>query len=79
MSVDLPLRQSAFKHGVSRNNILHACRNVIEVRQHPKDGLVYIGPAADGTLLEIGLVKIEGEWTIVHAMRARKGYLMKHA
>ena len=79
MSVDLPLRQSAFKHGISQVDILHACRNVIDVRQHPKDGLVYIGPATDGTLLEIGLVKIERDWTIVHAMRARKGYLMKHA
>lgn len=77
--MDLPLWQSAFKHGISRSDILHACRNVIDVRQHPKDGLVYIGPATDGSLLEIGLVKIEGDWTIVHAMRARKGYLMKDA
>jgi hypothetical protein len=71
--------QSAYKHGISHNDILHAYRNFIEVRTHPKDGLVYVGPAENGTLLELGIVKIEQEWSIVHAMRLRKGFVRHNA
>jgi len=71
--------QSAYKHGISHHDILHAYRNFIEVRTHPKDGLVYVGPAENGILLELGIVKIEQEWVIVHAMRLRKGFVKHHA
>jgi hypothetical protein len=71
--------QSTYKHGISHNDILHAYRNFIEVRTHPKDGLVYVGPAENGTLLELGIVKIEQEWVIVHAMRLRKGFVKHRA
>ncbi len=71
--------QSAYKHGINPSDILHAYRNFIEVRTHAKDGLVYVGPAQNGSLLELGIVKIEQEWTIVHAMRLRKGFVRNHA
>ena len=70
---------SAYKHGINQADILHAYRNFIEVRTHPKDGLVYVGPAENGTLLELGIVKIEQEWVIVHAMRLRKGFVKHRA
>ena len=71
--------QSAYKHGIKQSDILHAYRNFIEVRAHAKDGLVYVGPAQNGNLLELGIVKIENEWVIVHAMRLRKGFVKHHA
>ena len=70
---------TAYRHGITQSNILHAYRNFIEVRTHAKDGLVYVGPAEDGTLLELGIVRIEQEWVIVHAMRLRKGFVRHHA
>ena len=70
---------TAYRHGITQSNILHAYRNFIEVRAHAKDGLVYVGPAEDGTLLELGIVRIEQEWVIVHAMRLRKGFVRHHA
>jgi len=71
--------QSAYKHGISQSDLVHAYRNFIEVRTHAKDGLVYVGPAENGTLLELGIVKIEQEWVIVHAMRLRKGFVKHRA
>jgi hypothetical protein len=70
---------SAYKHGFDRSDILHAYRNFVEVRNHAKDGLVYVGPAQNGNLLELGIVKIEQEWIIVHAMRLRKGFVKRNA
>ena len=70
---------SAYKHGINRPDILHAYRNFIEVRTHALDGLVYVGPAENGNLLELGIVKIEQEWIIVHAMRLRKGFVKRNA
>ena len=71
--------QSAYKHGINQSDILHAYRNFIEVRTHAKDGLVYVGPGQNGNLLELGIVKIEQEWIIVHAMRLRKGFVRQNA
>jgi len=70
---------SAYKHRINQSDILHAYRNFIEVRTHALDGLVYVGPAENGTLLELGIVKVEQEWIIVHAMRLRKGFVRHHA
>ena len=70
---------TAYRHGITQSDILHGYRNFIEVRTHAKDGLVYVGPAEDGTLLELGIVRIEQEWVIVHAMRLRKGFVRHHA
>jgi hypothetical protein len=70
---------TAYRHGITQSDILHAYRNFVEVRTHAKDGLVYVGPAQDGALLELGIIKIEQEWVIVHAMRLRKGFVRHHA
>ena len=56
---------SAFKHGVSENDILHAWR---------------VGPGVSGAVwYEIGTASRAGYDVelIVHAMKARKGYLRK--
>ena len=79
MASEPRILQSAYKHGIKQSDILHAYRNFIEVRTHAKDGLVYVGPAQNGNLLELGIVKIEQEWIIVHAMRLRKGSVRHNA
>lgn len=64
---------SARKHGITDDNIRHATTNA--TKQHDfEDGFVLvIGPAADGTILEIG-INTETE-TVVHAMQARPKFL----
>ena len=79
MSSEPRILSSAYKHGINQSDILHAYRNFIEVRTHVKDGLVYVGPAENGNLLELGIVKIKQEWVIVHAMRLRKGFVKRNA
>ena len=79
MPSDPRILSSAYKHGIHKSDILHAYRNFVEVRTHSKDGLVYVGPAENGILLELGIVKIEQDWSIVHAMRLRKGFVRHHA
>ena len=61
---------SAFKHGVSENDILHAWR----------EARMYVGPGVSGAVwYEIGTASRAGYDVelIVHAMKARKGYLRK--
>lgn len=75
------IRASAHKHGISDDDMLHAIRNAI--RYLEMDDLVMaIGPARDGTLLEIGMVGIAAPAResgdaihIVHAMRARPRFV----
>jgi hypothetical protein len=67
--------EPARRHGVSDDDIEHAIRNAI--RQHVGDEFaMLIGPATDGSLLEIGVLDLEGEDPVViHAMPARPRFL----
>ena len=65
---------SARKHGVTDEDILHAYRNPISVFE-PNDLTMIIGAATNGALLEIGISTAEGIDFIVHAMSARPKYL----
>lgn len=62
----------ARKHGVTDPDIRHAARNAIR-RVVMDDGLtMLIGPASDGRLLEVGVLDIDGEDSVVvHAMPLR--------
>ncbi|MBB5789933.1 hypothetical protein [Jiangella mangrovi] len=72
---DPAIAQSARKHGVSDDDMLHAYRCAIRDRDQD-DGLVMlIGPGRSGQLLEIGVVRSEFGSSIVHAMNARPKYL----
>ena len=71
---------SARKHGVADEDMLHALRNVIRVGA-PEDGFtMLVGPARDGTMLEVGVAQGKRRSVIIHADRARpkllprKGY-----
>jgi hypothetical protein len=81
------IRASARKHGISDDDMLHAIRNAIRFLEMD-DLVMAIGPARDGTLLEIGIVRVapaggtmaigpahERSVRIVHAMRARPRFV----
>ena len=75
---------SAYKHGVSENDILHAWREArgpvdINYDRDPPT-YMYVGPGVSGAVwYEIGTASRAGYDVelIVHAMKARKGYLRK--
>ncbi len=74
MVVDPVILDSARKHGVTDEDMLHAYRNPIRVFT-PDDLSLIIGAATNGALLEIGVATAEGIDFIVHAMNARPKYL----
>jgi hypothetical protein len=68
------ITDSARKHGIADEDILHAFRNPIAVHDH--ELTVFIGGDRAGNLIELGVVESqEGQPVIVHAMFAREKYL----
>lgn len=65
------IARSARRHGIDDEDILHALRNAI--RSFDVDEVtMLIGPARDGTLLELGVVELdEDDPAVIHAMRLR--------
>lgn len=75
MSV-LRIAETARKHGVADEDMLHAVRMVIAQWALEDRFTMRVGPARDGELLEIGVLGIDtDDPVIVHAMRARPRYL----
>lgn len=72
--MDPVILESARKHGVSDEDMLHAYRNPIRVFEI-EDLVMLIGAAIDGNLLEIGVAVAEGVEFIIHAMPARQKFL----
>lgn len=69
--------ESARKRGIPDEDMFHALRNYL--RRIPDQGAygltMYIGPARDGAVLEIGVADDDEEDArIVHAMPARPKY-----
>lgn len=70
----MEITESARKHGFADEEILHAFENAIryvEYDYNGEDRLLIIGPAADGTLLEIVAVPVSEPARIIHADRIR--------
>ena len=72
--MDPVILESARKHGLADDDILHAYRNPIRVFE-VDDLTMLIGPDHSTKLLEIGVVSAEGIEFIVHAMPARNKFL----
>lgn len=53
--------EPALGHGVSEPDALHAVRNAMRRIVMDDDLTMLIGPAADGRLLEIGVLDLDGE------------------
>ena len=74
MVVDPVILQSARKHGISDDDMLHAYRNPIRVFDLGELDML-IGPDTAARMLEIGVSEAEGIEFIVHAMPARDKFL----
>jgi hypothetical protein len=69
------IAESARKHGINDEDMRHALRNPIRVFE-PDDGLtMFVGPARDGTPIEVGVADSGSGPVVVHAMRARLKFL----
>ena len=65
---------SARKHGVSDETILHAFNNPILVEDLDERMTMFVGPDHAGNLYEIGVVSTDEGPIVVHAMKARPKY-----
>ncbi len=62
----------ARNHGVTDEDIQHAVRNAVRRITMGEDLTMMIGPAADGSLLEIGVLDLDGDDPVaIHAMTLR--------
>jgi len=75
--VDPVILDSARKHGVSDDDMLHAYRNPIRVFALDDLMMMLIGPDTAARLLEIGVAQAQAEGVefIIHAMPARTKFL----
>jgi hypothetical protein len=65
------ISEGARKHGVNDENIMHAVRNAVRAVDLGDDLTMVIGPACDGILLEIGVLNIDNDPAVIHAMSLR--------
>jgi hypothetical protein len=66
------IAQTARKHGITDDDMLHAVRNPIAQWHLDDDFTMRVGPAHNGDLLEVGILGMDtDDPVIVHAMRAR--------
>lgn len=70
------ITDSARKWGVADADMLHALRN--RQRVFEDQGMhqlpMVIGPARDGTMLEVGIIEDPDDPRIIHAMPARRKF-----
>ena len=72
--MDPVILNSARKHGIEDEDMLHAYRYPIRVFDLG-DVAMLIGPDRDGRMLEVGVARADGVDVVVHAMRARPKFL----
>jgi hypothetical protein len=69
------IAESARKHGIGDDDILHAFNHPIRVEELDERLLMFVGPDRAGRFLGIGVVMATDGPVIVHAMEARPKYL----
>ncbi len=69
------LADSAHRHGVGAETILHAFNHPIRVEDLDEGMTMFVGPDHAGNLYEIGIVASSEGLVVVHAMPARAQYL----
>lgn len=76
MTVDVPLiADSARKHGIHDDDMLHAFNHPILVDDLDDGFVIFLGADTTGNLLEVGVVDTTDGPIIVHAMQARPKFL----
>ena len=74
--VEVIVVASAFRHGVTADDALHALRNAVDAWLEDEERFsMVVGPDMSGRLIEIGYVDSSEARIIVHAMPARPKYL----
>lgn len=66
---------SAFKHGLSEDDIPHAYRNPVRIWDLGEGFTMIVGPNQATLFLEVGYVDGEYADVIIHAMPARERFL----
>ena len=66
---------SALKHGISREDILHAFRNPIRIFELDENLYMIIGANQAAIILEVGVSIDSNRQIIIHAMNARSRFL----
>lgn len=66
---------SALKHGLKKQDTLHAYRNPIRIWDLGDGFTMTVGATVTGSFVEVGSVQGETAVVIVHAMRAREKFL----
>ena len=72
--MDPVILNSARKHGIEDEDMLHAYRDPIRVFDLG-ELMMLIGADTDGRMLEVGVARADAVDFIVHAMRARPKFL----
>lgn len=68
--------ESARAHGIADEDLRHAIRQYVRVigDQGAEELVMFIGPARDGTMLEVGVIEDDEDPRIIHAMPARRKF-----
>ena len=70
------IADSARRHEVSDESMLHALRNAVSFEPHDEGFTLYVGPDEAGRLIEVGTIESDdGDVVVVHAMRARRRFM----
>lgn len=69
------IADSARRHAIADDDMLHAVRNAIATEDLGDGFTMLVGPARDARLVEVGVVDGASGPVIVHAMAARRKYL----
>jgi hypothetical protein len=69
------IHPSARKHGIADEDIEHAINNAMAIDDQEDDVRLYLGPARNADLLEVGtIIRSDGTELALHAMRLRPRY-----
>ena len=71
----MEIHPSARKHGIADEDIEHAIDNAVAIDDQEDDVRLYLGPARNADLLEVGtIIRTDGTELAIHAMRMRPKY-----
>ncbi len=71
----MEIHPSACKHGIADEDIELAINNAMAIDDQQDDVRLYLGPARNADLLEVGtIIRSDGTELVIHAMRLRTKY-----
>lgn len=71
----MEIHPSARKHGIADEDIEHAINNAMAIDDQEDDVRLYLGPARNADLLEVGtIIRTDGTELAIHVMRLRPRY-----